>query len=142
MTYAVDIDKELRYVLEEDRELPDGDAGKPVFLIKGLSAEEAALIDDELAVTGREGKGRKRKKQQEMKWRIGSSIIKILDAGLLGWQNFRTKDGKEIPWDETKRKRNYNYLPEAARAEIADAIRNISDVSEEERENLDLEQPS
>lgn len=142
-TFAVDVEKEMAYVCEEDRGLEVGAHGRPVFYIKGLTPELAAEVDDSLAESISErGRRKKKTKESTMKWKLGTTIIKILDYGLVRWENMRTRDGQEITWDPHKRSKMYSYIPESRRGEIADAIRNISELSEDEAENLELVQPS
>jgi len=145
-TYAIDVDEEIRYVCEDDRSLPDGDNGKPVFFIRPLTIEQTAEVDDSIMESRGEDDGkkrsRKRRQQNITKMRLGSAIISILDYGLIRFENLRTRSGKEIVWNNAQRSKMYNYLPEDRRAEIADAIRNISEVGEEQMENLDSGPPS
>ena len=148
MTFAVDLDEVIPYTLEDDRELDDGDKAKPIFYIRPLTASQVARIDDSILKSRTDNEGdQKRKKKKRGKERVtdiiemhvGTVVLRILDAGLVKFENMWTKSGKKIDWDEDDKEKMYSCIPSAARQEIANEIRNRSDLSEDEIKNLDSE---
>lgn len=147
MTYAVDIEQEIRYVLEDDRGLDDSDKGKPVFIFKAMSAPQVAEVDDSVlkATAGDAPKGKKKKLKKKrgkggggdvVAMHIGTSVLKILDAGLVRFENMHKPDGTPVEWDDDDREAMYSAIPTTARQELANEIRNRSDLSEEAVKNL------
>ena len=145
MTYAVDIEQEVKYVLEDDRGLDDGDKAKPVFYIKALTATQVADVDDAVlkAKTGGKKKGKKKKAKDDdgdvIAMHVGTTVLKILDAGLVRFENMNKANGEAVDWDDDDRERMYSYIPSTARQELANVIRNRSDLSEDTVKNLDSE---
>jgi len=144
MTYAVDIDQEVKYVLEDDRGLEDGDKAKPVFVLKALTATQVADVDDAV-LRARPGskkkKGKKKKNDSDdgdvIAMHVGTTVIKVLDAGLVRFENMHLSNGTSIDWDEEDRAAMYSCIPSVARQELANEIRNRSDLSEDTVKNLD-----
>lgn len=145
MTFAVDLEEVVSYVLEDDRELDDGDKAKPVFHIKSLTASQVAQIDDSILksrVDQQSVKPKKKKKKRDrddniIEMHVGTVVLRILDHGLVRFDNMYTASGKKIEWDEDDRGKMYSHIPSAARQEIANEIRNRSDLSEDEVKNSD-----
>jgi len=149
MTYAIDVDQVVDYVLEDDRGLEDGDKAKPVFQIRTLTAGQVADIDDHvLKTTTRKavdtGKGKKkikkRSKDQDggiIEMHVGTVVLKILDHGLVGFHNMHKPNGQPVEWDDDERQRMYSLIPTEGRTELANEIRNRSDLNEEDIANLD-----
>ena len=131
--YASDPNEERRYVLEEDKDLEDGDKRKTVFLLRNLKATQMAKIEDGMA------KAQPKKKGGHVDLNVGTQVLDILDAGLVGVENFHKADGTEMTFNfQNKRERFnfYDHLSPSARQELADEITTASTLSEEEQENL------
>lgn len=125
MTRAIDPGSIIPYVLEADRELPDGHADKPVFYLKPLTHAEQTRIDDNMAESTTKGR-RAKKEGSSMKFKLGTNMTLILDAGLERWENLRTPNGIEVSFPEApvkkERARLYDYLTNDVKGELADAI--------------------
>ena len=140
MSYAIDTDYEKIFVLEEDRELEDNDPGKPVFILKHITSSESARIEDALIQGEVHTKKNKKETVSSTNYRVGTSTLMILDAGLIRWENLNTKDGKEIVWPSNKiskdeRRNLYSKLTKDMRVEIANAITDMNQLTEEDVKN-------
>lgn len=106
------------YVLESDRKLPRGDPARSVFKLKHLTLEQEANIIDDFERDPFTGVSHRRN--------VGTSHLRALRIGLIGWENVRDERGTEIPFeagpyggakDELLRR-----LPITVREELAQAI--------------------
>ena len=68
---------------------------------------------------------------------VGSTVIRVLDAGLVRFENMHLPDGTPVEWDDDDRANMYSYIPTVIRQELANEIRNRSDLSEDTVKNLD-----
>lgn len=133
MPYGIDPNAARDYVLEEDRELEEGHKRRTVFKIRTLKSREMARIEDGMA------QAQPKKKGGHIDLKVGSQVLEILDAGLVGVENFHKPNGEPLIFDLAKRKERlelYDWLSGAHRQEIADAISSGSTLTEEQVENL------
>jgi len=124
MAIAVDPHRSVRYVLKEDRELPEDQ--QTVFLLRALSARELAQVEDGMSVVTPGG---------DVRIATGSQSLRTLDLGLTGWENFLTPDGKLVPFDGNAKASNWDYLRPSWRRELSNAILDQTRLTEAERKN-------
>jgi len=128
---AVDPDAVNRYVPEDAREWPEAD--QPVFLLKALKAREAAKLQDHGVEVGMGT-------DNTMRVLSGSTIIRALELGLVGWENFKDASGNEVEWRENNgkgRPENLDRIPERIRRELAEVIAEGTFFMEQEEKNSD-----
>lgn len=134
MPIALDPKRTSEFVLSCDRK---DESGKPipkekqtVFELRVLTARELAQLEDELSEVDMRG---------TIKVKAGSQVLKILKLGLVGWKNFKDGKGNEIQFQKDKegvpREQNWNYLKQNWRREIADAITEQTNLTEEQLKN-------
>ena len=92
MPIALDPKATFSYILEDDRNAPEGEA--TVFELRGLSVAEEARVADSMisSIPG----------QEELAFRSGTHQLTVLRAGLRGWENFLSAEGNAIPFERTK----------------------------------------
>jgi hypothetical protein len=92
MPIALDPKSTFPYVLLEDRSLPEDQ--QTIFQLRGLTVAEEAQVSDSmlLAHSGTD----------EVAFRAGTQQLTVLRFGLRGWENFRTAEGEEVPFESTK----------------------------------------
>jgi hypothetical protein len=112
MAKAIDPSRAFDYVLEEDRKLPVEE--QTVFHLKVLSARELAQLEDSMSTVklGAEG---------TMQINSGSHVLKVLDMGLVGWDNLLNEAGGVVAFDK-KDVRRWDYLRPEWRRELTNAI--------------------
>lgn len=131
MPIAITADDIRRYVLNEERDTK----GKPkpdatIFLLRPLTEAEKTRIRDRHVklVAG----------QPEFS-EFGTFIGTNLRLGLAGWENFKDAKGREVPFKQVGRNAtenaNLSYLSDAHKMELAFAIFNDSEVTEEDLGN-------
>src|SRR5512139_1751638 len=100
MARAVDPSRAFDYVLEEDRKLEKDE--QTIFHLKVLSARELAQLEDAMSTVklGTEG---------TMQINSGSHVLKVLDMGVVGWDNLKGENGNLIAFDKKDQKR-WDYL--------------------------------
>lgn len=120
---------EFDYVLKEDRDLDESE--QTVFHLRTLSYDESEAVANAARV-------------REDGIDLGSMLTsarRALNFGLLGWENFPDDDGKDAPFSATGkglRRRLSEKTLTAVRKhaiEIAEAITNGSELSEDEQKN-------
>jgi hypothetical protein len=121
MVVAVDPQAPFNYILEEDRE----SEAPTVFKLKALSARELARIEDGVRLD---------LQRQEMTLRSGSKPLDILAAGLVGWENLKDAQGKEVPF-KAGDLACLDYLLPRWRGELANAITEQTRLPEAEAKN-------
>jgi hypothetical protein len=126
MPIAVDPARTYRYVLACERALPVEQ--QTVFLLKALTAREHAQIRDGLSVVDPQG---------NLLVRQGSGEILILTLGVLGWENFKDAQGAPVAFlaDPMQKDANWDRLAPHHRKELADAVTEMTFLSEAERKN-------
>lgn len=90
MPIALDPKQRFDYVLECDRALPADQ--QTTFELRGLTVAEEARIEDGLAQLVDGG----------FNMRSGQQKLGILRLGLVGWRNFKSGDGAEVPFETIK----------------------------------------
>lgn len=126
MARALDPNRTFDYILEEDRSQPK--EKQTVFHLKVLSARQLASLEDEMAVVKLGQKG-------EMQMNTGSHVLKVLEIGLVGWENLLgSNNGEHIPYNKDQVNR-FDYLRPDWRREIANAITEQNALSEEQVKN-------
>ena len=126
---ALDPDQVHEYVPKTARDWPDED--QPVFLLKCLKAKESAKLQDNVVQAGMGD-------DPQMKIFTGSTVLRALEMGLVGWRNFKGKDGTEAEWRENNgkpRPENFDRIPEKIRQELAGAITDGTFLTEQEEKN-------
>jgi len=117
--------KEVReYILESER-----DSKSPtVFKLRSLSIREAVEIEDIIG-----------KSLNASGYPVGTFNYKVLKYGLVGWENLKDEKGKDVPFilDATGKVSDdsLGVLPTEVRTELANAVWQGSNVSEEEAKN-------
>lgn len=138
MTRAVDPGSEFPYILEVDRDLPDGDKDKPVFYLRPLKHKQAERIEDSLAESTSKGK-RRSKREGSLKLRLGSQVTMILHSGLVRVENLYLPNDELVEWPEdlsaTKKEELYSHLPRDVKDELADVISEGCILGEDEVKN-------
>jgi len=123
MPIAIDPGRVVDYVLEADRKLPK--EKQTIFKVKVLRATELARLQDEFSVFNRDG---------SFTIKTGSKELAILDMGITGWENFKDKNGKTIPFDE-KNPDRWDVLRRDYRTELANFITEQTQLNEDELKN-------
>lgn len=109
---GVRYDKPHEYICEDDRQLAN--TKQTVFEVRYLTASEQAMLRDLMYKVA--GVGAARKEQ----FLTGTMVLKALELGLLGWQNFKYEDSEEeIVFNQD----NFSCIPPAIRDELANHIR-------------------
>lgn len=128
MVIAADPRIPFDYILGIDRKKPRQE--QTVFKLKILSPTEEAEIQDS---------GISMVKEQEFKFNLGKKKIQILKAGLVGWNNFKDRDGKDVLFNTDKNgeptDESLSRLRPEWRTELANAITEQNTMSEEEIKN-------
>jgi hypothetical protein len=133
MPTAIDPKETFEYVLECDRELPGEQ--QTIFELSHMTCRQREKIENEM--TGSK-LGKKKRDTSELTIRTGSTELAVLDAGLMGWRNFKNKHGEEIEFSRTAttvRRECLDYLHSDYREELAEAITEVSRITEDERKN-------
>lgn len=123
MAIAVDPNRTFDYVLKEDRDLPPEQ--QTVFKLKVLSARELARLEDSVSVMDKDG---------NWQVKVGTKTLEILSCGLRRWDNFRDRNGNLITFVGSMDD-NFDRLRPEWRRELADAITEQANLSEDERKN-------
>lgn len=126
MPIALDPSETFEYVLECDRDLPEGE--QTTFTLRGLTGAERDRIDDMLIVRNVDG---------SQSYRTGSATTAALRYGLKGWGGFRDAGGGEVSFKAvrgTVTDECLDRLAPAWRTELANAITSRGEVSEAEGE--------
>lgn len=118
----------------------DPDKENPtVFHLKNLDASDQARIEDSLA-TGKAPVGGSRDEDVRIEVSSGTNVLRILNAGLDGWENFKDENGNEVEFIKDGRGKPksdmFNYLPPSLRRELSNAITEGNTLSEEQEKNL------
>ena len=99
MTIIVNPEKRFRYVAAADRDLPDGDPNKPVFLLKPPTGKDA----DEIFYEAMEIGLHKATDEDLSNLDAGSKYAKVLlrcaAKGVAGWENLYDQDLEPISPD-------------------------------------------
>lgn len=132
MIQAIDPKATIRYVPKCERDLPV--ETQTVFLLRPLTARDAARMQDDIAevMTG------KKSENSTMKINSGSNVLRALELGLAGWENFKTNDGKDVEWRENNgkpRPEMFDCLPADIRRELAEVIIEGRDLTESSAKN-------
>lgn len=119
MIQAIDPKATIRYIPKCDRDQPV--ENQTVFLLRPLTARDAARMQDDIAevMTG------KKSENSTMKINSGSNVLRALELGLAGWENFKTADGHDVEWRENAgkpRPEMLDCLPADIRRELAEVI--------------------
>lgn len=123
MAIAVDPNRTFDYILKEDRDLPAEQ--QTVFKLKVLSARELARLEDSVSVMDKDG---------NWQVKVGTKALEILSCGIKGWENLRNRAGIFIPFSGIM-DNNFDLLRPEWRRELADAITEQANLSEDERKN-------
>ena len=94
MPIALEAGETFKYVLRGDREKPGASEARPAFIFEYVTARRARAIARPLDALEKAGK-------------TGTSeaydaLFKALGANLVGWENMRGRDGKEIPFSPSE----------------------------------------
>ena len=114
MAIAIDPTVPFSYVLLCDRELPAEE--QTVWTLRGLSHKERTGVENDLARQESDG---------ALSFRVGSQRTRILKAGILGFENLRFADGREVPFEKQGQEihdRTLDVIPDAYLTELANAI--------------------
>jgi hypothetical protein len=130
MPIALDPKATFEYVLEDDRQLEQGE--QTIFTLRGLTVAEEAKVADSMisSIPG----------QEELTFRSGTHQLTILRHGLRGWRNFLNGEGAEVPFETTKGSPRQvtdeclDRLSPAHRQELVAAIMDRGTISEDEGE--------
>lgn len=140
MARALNPDREIGFVLKEDRELAP--AEQTVWYFRTLSAADHARIQDAAVLVEQDAPQKGfRNATTATRTRIlsGSQPLEVLLAGLVRVDNFLDDQGRAIPYPGDGKKEAklafLSRLKPAWRREIADAISGETELSEEEEGN-------
>lgn len=117
------------YILKDQEK--DSQEDQIIWKVKYLSVSDSAKITD--MIYSARGFGKKR----EEVLKAGTQQLQILRLGLVGWENFKYDDGKEVEWEPVPTggnlqqiarimDRNLDKVPPEVRDELADHIRGSS----------------
>lgn len=116
MAVGIDPNKVDRYVLPEDRKLPKEE--QTIFLLKPLKhCIRVNLADQATDITG------------QLKNSV-EFIAKVVENGLVGWDNFKTGEGADIIFGEKAGAENLSSLAFDQLNELAVRILELSGLTE------------
>jgi len=101
----------------------------PIFMLRGLDGEELAAREDQISYTTYGPAG-----EPQFHFTSGAFRMETLKKGIKGWKNYRTAEGKEIPFSAD----NVKCLPIALQKELQNAIQERSLLTSEELQGLEL----
>ena len=87
MTFAFDPTETFEHICTADRELPEGDPGRTVWTLRGLTVEQRRRLQDNM-VSGRSKKG----SGTTMDVQSGTMELELLRCGLVGVTNFNRRN--------------------------------------------------
>lgn len=132
MPVATSPDHEWEYVLREER----GTDSPTVFILGVLSATAEAAIEDALVQVHAD---------RSMSAQTGTQTANILRAGLRGWRNFRDARGTDVPFPTSKGRmlggratvtdEGLTMLAPKHRKELAEAITERNELTDDDRKN-------
>ena len=135
MVIPLDPKCEIRFIAEDDRELPAEQ--QTVFLIRSLSARQQADVQNNSITVSNQGGG-----DMDTEVKTGEWAISVLNYGLTGWENFPPGEDKDLPFRANgagqKRKVSDDTLsriPTGVRSELAAAIWDGTDLADKEAKN-------
>jgi len=131
--FAIDPAEIHDYVPKRYRKLPPED--QPSFQLKILSARDAAELENNSlsSHTGHDNK-------QFMRVKSGTTTLKALVKGCVGWKNWKTKNGTEAKFRENAGKPNeqtFDCVPNVIRGELAKVITTGLGLTEQAAKNSD-----
>jgi hypothetical protein len=116
----------FNYVLEEDRKLPEKD--QTIFKLQPLSYSQTRVIDDLLGTAFRNKTNP-----------LGTMNHKLLNYGLMGWENMKDNNGGEIKFKRNKEgdipDDLFMCFTREQRSELASEIWGGSKIEDEEEKN-------
>jgi hypothetical protein len=118
--------------LECDRDLDPSD--QTIFEVRWLKYSEQVKIEDN-TVTSKIGR---KNEESEMRIASGTAEKAILQAGLVGWSNFKDANGNEVEFKRTSNKVTDECLSRLRpdwRKEIANFITDQGVISKDEEKN-------
>lgn len=125
MAIAIDITQPVPYIVPSDRKLPANE--QTTFFIQVLSVGQAMLLATKFA---------------SLKDKIGTNghalpldeVRHMLNDFVVGWVNFRTANGKEVPFIP-KAETNWDYLSMGTLGELLTGILEVNQLSEAQQKN-------
>lgn len=133
MPLAIDPMGTKEYVLKREQKKPADNQTR--FKLKNLTARERAFIDDNMSQFTADGR---------VLLNSNLTAIRALECGLVGWENFKDAKGNQIQfikeppkdWDAKKVfTMPWDYLSREDRQELADAIKEMGQLTENEIKN-------
>jgi hypothetical protein len=135
--FAVDPGKVFDYIPKACRKLPEEQ--QVVFQCKPLNAKAAASLEDK-SVDATMEKGNT---GNTMRIYSGSTVLRALNKGLVGWKNFKlSPDSPEIEFlmdrnNKEPQPQMIDFIPADVRKELAEFITTGKDLTEDEAKNSD-----
>jgi hypothetical protein len=136
MVIAIDPGFEYPYIPKCDKDLPEGE--QTTFSLKVLDAKVYARITNSSTLNPN---------TREVRVRGGTVLLDTLREGLVGWNNFKDRDGNPIDFKFNKvgkgqraSDESISRIPPKIRSELSDQITEMSDLNKEEAKNLESEQ--
>ena len=130
---AIDPAQVHDYVPKRYRNLPT--EKQPVFQVKILSAREAAELENN-SVSAHTGTNNK----QVMRVMAGTTVLKALVKGCVGWKNWKYSNGEEAKFRDNAGKpsdKTFDCVPNVIRAELAKVITTGLGLTEQAAKNSD-----
>lgn len=128
--YFVEL-SEYDYIPKGYRKLKKDD--QAIFVLRTLTQEEQALIEDSRFGFSGSKEEAKESGTSTAQYKRGTELLLAFNMGLVDWKNFKTPDGKDIPFNKI----NKGKLHVELWKEIGEEIIDNSSLSKEEVENLD-----
>jgi len=123
MALSLNLNK-VPFILECDRDEPE--EKQTTFYIRPLSAKQSATLQDSMKFSG---VGKEATMQN-----IGSNTLDMVRIGLVGWDNFKDEEGKDIKFLKDM-DANLDRLAVTYRYELAGKIMELSNLGDEEVKN-------
>ena len=131
MPIAIDPKATIDYVLKCDEGKPTED--QTVYELRWLTVSELAQLEDGTLTSQMDADGK-----PEFRVLSGSVQVKALVLGLVGWRNFKDREGNEIKFKRRSdkcAKENLDFLHPSWRRELSEAITEMNEVTEEDEKN-------
>ena len=133
MAIALDPKTPIRFVLSSDRHLDAED--QTVWLIKPLLRSEMIAVMDKFEHID-EGYVDKDNRDDAKKNLV--EISELLNTYILGWENFKDVNGKEVKYRTSKNKRdniNLDFIPVPLMSELVEGIFEANRLTDDELKN-------
>lgn len=115
MIQAIDPKSPFKYIPKCERDKPAEE--QSAFFLRPLTARQNAVMQDKISEICTD----KNRKEAVIRVHSGSQVLSALEMGLVGWENFKGVDGKDIPF-RAGAEEMFDYIPADVRRELAEVV--------------------